>query len=240
MATLEVNKKIVTQDNALVRAAYSMSLNEKRLLMLGISKINPSSFPDSTKPYEFKLTAEQWKHHFPAATNAYRDMATAADKLRSKSVTILNEEHKKVLNWVDSCTYNEEQGTVSLRFGYSISVRLAGMVSEFTQYNLRAVEKMNSFHSIRLYELLAQFTGEKGTGFFVDNLDHFRQCMDVSEGQYAKFSDFKRRVIVPAITEINEKSDIEVVSWEALRTGRKVTGIRFSCKRKDQMELNWG
>lgn len=62
----------------------------------------------------------------------------------------------------------------------------------------------------------------------------------VSEEQYAKFSDFKRRVIVPAVKEINQKSDIDVVSWEALRKGRKVTGIRFSCKRKDQMELNWG
>ena len=53
-----------TQDNQLIEACYSMTLNEKRLLLFGISKINPSTFPDVNKPFKFEMTAQEWKEQF--------------------------------------------------------------------------------------------------------------------------------------------------------------------------------
>ena len=39
------NSPTVTQDNALISASYTMSLNEKRLLVLALSKIDPMRGP---------------------------------------------------------------------------------------------------------------------------------------------------------------------------------------------------
>ena len=47
-----------TQDNQLIEACYSMTLNEKRLLLFGISKINPSVFPDASKPFSFEMNGQ--------------------------------------------------------------------------------------------------------------------------------------------------------------------------------------
>jgi hypothetical protein len=41
-----------------------MTLNEKRLFLFGISKINPSTFPDVNKPFKFEMTAQEWKEQF--------------------------------------------------------------------------------------------------------------------------------------------------------------------------------
>ena len=49
----------VTQDNSLIEACYSMTLNEKRLLLLGPGKVDPAVFPDITRQISFKLTTFQ-------------------------------------------------------------------------------------------------------------------------------------------------------------------------------------
>jgi hypothetical protein len=57
-----------TQDNQLIEACYTMTLNEKRLLLFGISRINPSTFPDVNKPFKFEMTAQDWKEQFGLCT----------------------------------------------------------------------------------------------------------------------------------------------------------------------------
>jgi hypothetical protein len=41
-----------------------MTLNEKRLLLYGISRINPSTFPDASKPFKFEIDAREWQEQF--------------------------------------------------------------------------------------------------------------------------------------------------------------------------------
>jgi hypothetical protein len=89
-----------TQDSELVEACYTMSLPEKRVLMLGISKVNPFNIPPLAdpsvdlssynphapegipllQPYEFTITTEEWIKHFPTQ-NPWRDMKNACDSL---------------------------------------------------------------------------------------------------------------------------------------------------------------
>jgi len=44
--------------------------------------------------------------------------------------------------------------------------------------------------------------------------------------------DFKKRVLVPAIKDINKNSDI-TVTWTQRKTGRKVTHIKFQFHLKE-------
>lgn len=48
----------------------------------------------------------------------------------------------------------------------------------------------------------------------------------MEKNEYPLFSDFQRRVILPAITEINEKTNISV-DFELEKTSRKYTDIMF-------------
>ena len=58
-------------------------------------------------------------------------------------------------------------------------------------------------------------------------LDELRFRLDVQEGTYPAIKDFKRRVLDAPIREINEKTQYRV-SYENVKTGRKVTGFIFT------------
>ena len=65
-------------------------------------------------------------------------------------------------------------------------------------------------------------TDEKDIDFTVDEL---RKRLDAET--YDRYADFKRKVIIPAIREINRFSDDMAISFEEIRSGKKVDKIMF-------------
>lgn len=53
---------------------------------------------------------------------------------------------------------------------------------------------------------------------------------------YKVFSDFRKRILDRACTELTRKSDLEV-SWEPVKKGRTIQAVRFSVKVKDQLDF---
>ena len=82
-------------------------------------------------------------------------------------------------------------------------------------------------YSIRLYELCNQF---RSTGFRLIAVDDFRFAMDCVK-KYPKIAMLKQRVITPSVSEINEKSDINISVTEVKR-GRKITHFEFTFRLK--------
>ena len=55
-------------------------------------------------------------------------------------------------------------------------------------------------------------------------------------GQYPRFYDLKKRVIEPAINEINENTTLNV-EWEPIKKGRTVIGLFFVFENDDKKKL---
>lgn len=228
----------ITQDNSLVEACYTMTLNEKRLLMLGMSRVNPMDFPRESKALRFTLKASDWTNNFKDE-NPYRAMKRAADSLLVRYVTL----HPKTgvtqkISWFDSVEYHDDKSSVTVEFSRSIQVRLSGMLEQFTQLDLLSVSQLRSIYSVRLYELLTQFINSKDYREWrtrVINLDDFRWSMDAVKS-YPKIYELKRRILTPALRELNRRSDLEV-RCEDVKSGRTITGFRFHFREQDQREL---
>jgi len=222
----------VTQDNQLIEASYTLTLNEKRLLLLGASKINPMEMPHKDEPLSFEVTVEEWASRFPD-DNPWRALKNAAKNMRGRFVTL----HPKAgvvdeLNWFDSVRYIEAEGKVRIRFGWSVSLRLAGMISEFTKIKLTAVQQLRSFHSIRLYEVLSQF---RSTTYRRMSVEDFRIAMDCIS-THTEMKALKRYVLKPAIKELNEKSDIQIICTD-VKKGRRIVGFEFLIKTNSQQDM---
>jgi len=234
MDILESSKPVtLTQDNQLIEACYTMSLNEKRLLMLGMGKVDPMGFPKKSEPFDFSITAEEWAQYYPDSDSPYRAMKRAADNLLTRYVTL----HPKTgitkkLSWFDSVEYHDTEARVTVRFGWSIQIRLAGMLEQFTKVNLLSVNKLASLYSVRLYELLSQFIS---TGYRVLSVDDFRIAMDCVKA-YKSTKELKRNVLNPAIKEINKKTDLRV-KLEDLTRGRRIVQFRFIFHEEKQGDL---
>lgn len=229
-----VQPVLAVQDNQLVMACYRMTLTEKRLLLLGISKVDSERMPSRSYPLEFDVTVNEWASVYgDSSRSIYKELDAASKRLLRRQVFLKGRSNDDQLcNWLDRCQYHPGEGRISVRFGWTVSHYLSGLFEQFTKVDLLTVRTLSSFHSVRLYELLSQF---RSTGFRVINLVELRAALDLGDS-YPLFADIKRRIIDPAVNEINEKTDF-LVSWSAVKEGKKVVSLRFVFEDQRQGSL---
>ena len=106
----------------------------------------------------------------------------------------------------------------------------------YARINLSIQRKFRSGYAISLYENCVRFKNLGTTGWF--SLETWRELLGVEEDQYLDFRDFKRRVLTPAVKEINEYSDITVeVAYQ--RKKRRVVGLKFDITPKAQLQMDF-
>ena len=67
-------------------------------------------------------------------------------------------------------------------------------------------------------------------------INDFRSRIGLVDNEYKAMCDFKKRVLDPAIKQINEHTDI-TVKVEQHKTGRSITGFSFKFKPKPQDKI---
>jgi len=99
----------------------------------------------------------------------------------------------------------------------------------YGKINLAIQARFKSSYALALYENCSRYRGLP----YTKNIDIaiFRKLMGVEDGKYDIFRDFNRRVLHPAISEINTCSDIRV-SPEITRQGRTVKSIKFKIEER--------
>jgi Protein involved in initiation of plasmid replication len=166
---------------------------------------------------------------------AYEALRDVAETLFNRYVVITNPfpEHPTAqylkTRWISSILYFPDEGKISLRFAQDMLPYLSELKRTFTKYKLEHIGKMTSIYAIRLYELLAQW---QSTGTREVELAWLKTQFEISD-QYADMSDFKKRVLDPAVKDINGHSNLKV-SWTQRKSGRRVTHLTFIFEEKDK------
>lgn len=224
----------VVKSNKVVEASYMLSLAEQRVLLCCIAQIDSKA--ELTEDFKFEVTVAGISElvGIHNGSSIYRDLKIAAEKLYERSVIINDPDPdnpkiaQRKTRWISGIDYIPGEAKVVLRFAIGIIPYLTQLSREFTQYKLMHVASFESVYSIRLYELLAQWlkAGER-----VIEVDWFKQQFQVAD-KYKRVIDLKKRVIEPAIKEINEHSNIWV-TFEQKKTGKTITHFKFEFGLKD-------
>ncbi|PHX35393.1 hypothetical protein AO282_16340 [Pseudomonas amygdali pv. morsprunorum] len=131
---------------------------------------------------------------------------------------------------------------------------LTGLKKNFTTYQLQQATALRSVYSWRLLELLSRF---EDTGWLEISIEDFSQSMDAPEKQKADFAAIRRKIIEPSVNELVEKDGIAAIrrkiiepsvnelvekdgwkiQWKPIKTGRRVTALRFFFSKDDQLRL---
>jgi plasmid replication initiation protein len=226
---------ITVQDNELINSPYVLSLNEKRLMNLVISKINPLTLPRTNETFVVCISAHEWRELYGTNSKSLDDdLFNACARLTDRpALRIPNGTDRPALApWVSYARPNAAQGTITIKLVYELLLYLKGFVDQFTQYDLLNVRKIRSFYSIRVYELLCQY---KKMGKRKFKLDDFRAVID-PDNKYPRWPDLRRYVVEKAVLDINNETDL-TVAWKQTNPGRKVSEITFSIKTKSKAKL---
>ena len=226
--------KLVVKDNSLINASYTLSLVEQRLILLSIIEARESGQGIDTETF-LEIHAQHYANRFDIdVKNAYVMLSEATQTLFNRQVTYMtidekrNKPEKRVVRWVSGISYVEGAGIVKLRFAPEVVPLITKLEKNFTSYELEQVKSLN-LYATRLYELLICWRSVGRTP--VIDIEEFRGQLGIGADEYQTMSNFKNRVLTPAIEQISEHTDI-TVSYDQQKSGRIITGFVFTLKIK--------
>lgn len=228
-----MNQPQIYKSNALIEASYRLTPAEQRIMLCCISQVRRDQLLTDEIMYSVSV-ADYAALVGTDSHSTYKELADAALRLKRREVWLRefpNGHGKRprtlVTGWVQSIAYVELEGRVELRFTKDMLPYLTQLTERFTRYALADVAKMTSSHAIRLYELLCQW---RDMGKREVSLEWLRESFQLGD-KYPALKDLKRRVIEPAVEQINEHSPLWV-KWDQRKTGRRVTHLVFTFGEK--------
>lgn len=127
------------------------------------------------------------------------------------------------------------EGKISAKFNPSAYPLLTKLKKGFTKYNLIEFLQLPSLYSQRIFEILKSYENLDKESIEIKLIDLHRM-MNCSESLRKSFKDFRRFILEKAELDINKKTTLRF-SWEPIKTGRKVTAVRFTFTGKVQKRL---
>ncbi len=208
-----MKENLITQSNELLNASYSLTLNERRLLLACISQIDGRKEFDSTTP--IKLSVEDANTLFfneQSAVDTFRQMVQAAKSLQSRLVKLFWDDNDKELNtyFVQTIQISHRKREINLYFAIGILPYLTQLKSNFTSYKLMNISRLTSVHAMRVYELIVQWSCQTSSAHYKEiGISEFKLLLGI-EGKYGQLSAFRKFVVDICEKQINESTDFDL------------------------------
>lgn len=231
----------VYKSNAIIEASFRLSVAEQRVILSCISQIQQNQKVSSENTYSISAT-ELSELTGSSISSSFRDLKNVVNRLFDRYVLIKDgpngRARKETLKtrWIQSIFFIENEARVELRFSSDMIPYLNELTKQFTRYKLSSVVSLETSYSFRFYEFICQWLKIGKREFPIQDL---RDILQIGN-KYPAIKDFKRRVLEPAINDINKNSDLWI-KWNQIKTGRKVTHLIFEFglkKKKNQVRLS--
>ena len=214
---------LVTKANTLITANYDLSLQEQKLILTLASMVQPTD--EEFKEYEFKIKDFMELLGIETQTK-YTEIPKITKELMKKVFEIKEGKDIIQLSWLSSARYKTGEGLVILKFDSSLKPYMLQLKELYTSYKLENILSLKSKYSLRLFELLKSNEYKK---IWNIELEELKKLLGATEKSYSIYQNVKNRIILKAQKELKEKTDI-CFDFEEIKTGRKVTSIKFSIK----------
>lgn len=232
----ERERKIYKSD-ILITARYSLSVPEQRLILYAISLIKKEDTAETFYTIDWNTFYKVCGITGESYTLCKRLLQGLHDKSWFAKLGEDNEE--TLVSWIDKVkitkgriakfTFHEDM----FPFVKDLAKQYKETGQGYTSYILQSVLPMKCKYSIRLYEILkAKIKGGIRLEWYysLDQLKHMLECTT-----YKRYPDFRRKVIEPAVAEINKYSDIMVDCYTTEK--RNISKLYFTITNKTKAEL---
>lgn len=247
--------KNVIQSHEITRSAQRLSLVEKRILMMALAESGGFLKP-------LKLYAQDYADTFDLdIAVAYKELKDASFTFLKKQFTLTEErknkrnkiyEIKLTYNWLSYIGYTQKEAFIEVKFNPDIQPLLFDLTSQFTKYQLKQASALRSIYSIRLLELFesvrqskiirkdnqgrTEKTKKQENGWLKIHIDDFNHAMEAPASYKANFAQLKRKIIEPAIKELEQKDGWKI-EFKTKKQGRKIALLEFEFYRDPQGQL---
>jgi len=213
---------IINQNFNLINAKYKLTNLELKFILDAISQLD-SKNDKVLQEYEIKIS--EFKKMI--REGQHTKLKQFAKHLMNKSILIEQDNGDfEVFNWFSKIRYVNNEVKFLVRFEESLKPYLLELKERFASYNLKYILPLSSTYSIRIYQLLKEYTKLKKKYFIVNDLQDILQVPK----SYKNYAKFKQGILKVAERELKEHCDI-YFTIEEEKTGRKVTRLIFSINK---------
>ncbi|EHF7698505.1 replication initiation protein [Salmonella enterica] len=219
---------MVYQHNALITAAYRLTLPGKRVLAMALGIVgNTDVQPDGTArdefPYIAHITVADYAVLFDKTLpEACRDMLAGINEIGRTAATIYTDTERgnfKLVPFayeIDAVDSKNERGKYTIQLHPSLLAYIGLLKSNFTAYDLLNVGRLSAFNQVRLYEQFAMNKnhGKKAGvnyGTWITDFDFFKSdVFDLKPSLKDYPRTLKRKFLDGALDAVNEQTDLFV------------------------------
>lgn len=228
------DKKILMKNNELIsKTRYNITTIENRIFQTVLYKLQRSS----EDTYSCTISHDEFKSFIKNNNQStIKAITTILTNLRKQSIYIKKYKKNGEIIWgqfgfINGFLYDEELNLFTIKASDEVYAMLKDYLgSGYTPVNLLLYLKLNNSYAQRLYELLRLWTNSK----YVINysVKELKELMMI-EDKYEKYADFKRRVLLSSVKELNSMGIFNVQIKEN-KIGRKVDSIDFIVQDLDK------
>lgn len=231
IATKRDYKSIVKHNN-LIQSRYTLEASEQKLLYKLFEHVQKNQY--TTRVLE--LSFDDFYKNFKGMLGkniTKADFKHIVESLQDKKPYIIVDDKFTRTQWYKikgDIDYEE----IRLILDDDVFEYIQAQEKNFTMLKLESIYSFKKFYTMRIYELLKQWSNTKKSITF--DLEEFKLNLNIEKNTgYKNFNNIKKRILEPAIDEINKKSELEI-SYGVGKEGKKVSNITFNIiNKKPQM-----
>ena len=239
--TVKRSYKISKSNYLVQKSRYDLTLAEQRAVAYICTLIKPciATPANNNVPYKLEYEFDIWEYAKVCGIHSdggrlYQDTRNLLKGLMIKIMYIeLPDGYESMVPWFTEVGTNKRSGKAKVKINEYLVPYLFDLQKNFTAYELINILAMKSQYSIRIYELARSHAYQKVVEYEIDKLKKMLMVDDVKS--YNRFPDFRRRILDPAIAEINEYTDLSV-GYKPITKGRKVVKVEFHIAKKAPLD----
>lgn len=228
------------ENDFLFNARYYMPGVEQKVLLFLVSQLEPKKQEDfhvqliTVKELERYLKTDEdtkWGSTYDRLDEFTRRLSSRQISFNSQYAR----EGKPIrgfINWFQSAIPVEnDKGELCIKFRFSEDLKPVLLsLNEYVRVNGIDVAPMRGGHAIHAYQIFLAARRKNQShspiSTYESEVEEFKAQLGIP-GTYAKLKDFRRRVLDPIKEQINQHSREISVDYKYIKTGRKVTSIRW-------------
>lgn len=209
----------------------SLSILEQKALLYIISRIKPDDTELNEQVFDIKEFCSICGITASNSGGTYRMLKDVIVKLKSRVMWLYTEEKETTVSWIDKATIYKHKGKITIKLDDDLKPYLLMLHRNYTKIPLFNIIRMKSKYGIQLYELLQSYIYQRGDKTF--SIEFLKEYLDCTN--YDSFANFKKRVLMPALDDINTYSNL-LVDFKLIKNGRQYEKITFYMRDLQQSE----
>lgn len=216
----------------MVEATSKMDVSEFRVFATALTMILPDD--EDFLEYEIKINDILKMFDLPSDGRYYEMFREAALKILERKFVIYEKkedgvEYKTTVPLIIETSEPvpvDEQNRIRIQFHPKLKPYLLQLKREYLTVDVRNLSELSSQYSVKMY-LILKHQLNLGNSTAKYEVVRLREILGIEDTEYPSYGNFKQKVLMKAITDINAFTDLRVTKFDELKRVRAIETIVF-------------